>query len=113
MYRTGSSEDGEWLHINGKYWSQIDEILIYAFIYDGVPNWGQTDGVVTIHVPNEPIVETKMTEGSNFMRMCCIARIINKNNGIKLERINRYFMGQKDMDLAFDWGFNWVPGRKD
>ncbi len=113
MSRTGSSDDGEWLHINGKYWNQIDEILVYAFIYDGVPNWSETDGVVTIYVPNEPIVETRMTEGSNIKRMCCIARISNKDNAIKLERINRYFNGQRDMDLEFGWFFNWVHGTKD
>ncbi|CAK9885516.1 MAG: General stress protein 16U [Candidatus Erwinia impunctatus] len=35
--RTGSVSDGEWLHVNGKEWKQLREVLIYAFIYGGYP----------------------------------------------------------------------------
>lgn len=110
--RTGSSTDGEWMHINGQRWSEIDEILVFAFIYDGVPNWSETDGVVTIHVPNEPPVETRLTEGGRSKGMCGIARLINKDGVICVERVNRYFSGHRDLDGAFGWGFRWVAGSK-
>lgn len=61
--RTGEVSDGEWLHINGHEWKHIHEVLIYAFIYEGVPSWDKTDGVVTIHVPDQPPIETRLTEG--------------------------------------------------
>jgi tellurite resistance protein TerA len=35
--RTGSVSGGEWLHINGKQWSEIRRILVFAFIYEGSP----------------------------------------------------------------------------
>ncbi|WP_305080054.1 hypothetical protein [Psychrobacter sp. JCM 18900] len=37
--RTGQVSGGEWLDINGQQWSQIEEVFIFAFIYEGAPNW--------------------------------------------------------------------------
>ncbi|WP_312272786.1 TerD family protein [Pseudescherichia sp.] len=110
--RTGEVSDGEWLHINGREWKHIREVLIYAFIYEGVPSWDKTDGVVTIHIPDQPPIETRLTEGENRRTLCAIARLVNENGAIKVERINQYFKGQNDMDQAFGWGFRWSAGSK-
>ncbi|QMW17134.1 TerD family protein [Escherichia coli] len=110
--RTGDVSDGEWLHINGREWKHIREVLIYAFIYEGVPSWDKTDGVVTIHVPDQPPIETRLTEGENRRTLCAIARLVNENGAIKVERINQYFKGQDEMDRAFGWGFRWSAGSK-
>ncbi|WP_312176011.1 TerD family protein [Pseudescherichia sp.] len=110
--RTGEVSDGEWLHINGREWKHIREVLIYAFIYEGVPSWDKTDGVVTIHIPDQPPIETRLTEGENRRTLCAIARLVNENGAIKVERINQYFKGQNDMDRAFGWGFRWSAGSK-
>ena len=109
--RTGAISDGEWLHINGSKWAEIGEVLIFTFIYEGVPNWVETDGVVTLHMPNQPPVETNLTEGNN-QGMCAIARLVNVNGVLKVERINKYFKGHKYMDKAFGWGFRWTRGSK-
>lgn len=110
--RTGAQADGEWIHINGKKFSEIDTVLIYAFIYEGAPNWAATDGVVTIHIPRQPEIETRLTEGDNRLGMCAIARIFNYNGDLRVERVNRYFSGHRDMDKAFGWGFRWGVGSK-
>ncbi|MEX0446398.1 TerD family protein [Xenorhabdus sp. SGI246] len=110
--RTGNIKDGEWLHINGLEWKNISEVLIYAFIYEGVPNWNSTDGIVTIYVNGQPPIETRLTEGHNRKNMCAIARLVNENGAIKVERINQYFSGHKEMDSAFGWGFRWTSGSK-
>ena len=109
--RTGAHSEGEWLDINGGEWHNIREILIYAFIYEGTPNWDGTDGIATLHIQGQEI-ETQLTEGERNRGMCAIARLINDNGDIKIERINRYFTGHKDMDNAFGWGFRWTAGRK-
>ena len=109
--RTGAVIDGEWLHINGSRWSDIAEVLVFAFIYDGVPNWNATDGIVTLHVQGQEI-ETHLTDGNPQHSMCAIARLINDGGSIRVERINRYFPGHRDMDRAFGWGFQWTAGRK-
>lgn len=110
--RTGQVSDGEWLDINGQQWSQIQEVFIFAFIYEGVPNWAQTDGVVTIHVPGQPPIETRLTKGAGNAPMCAIARLVNQQGSINVERINQYFNGHKEMDKAFNWGFSWKRGSK-
>ncbi len=110
--RTGDNISGEWININGRYWVEIDEVLIYAFIYEGVPNWTHTDGVVTVYVPDQAPIETCLTEGDNNGRLCAIARLINQNGAIKVERLNEYFKRQRDMDQSYGWGFKWTTGRK-
>lgn len=110
--RTGQISGGEWLDINGQQWSQIEEVFIFAFIYEGAPNWAQTDGVVTIHVPEQPPIETRLTEGTSNLPMCAIARLVNQQGSINVERINQYFKGHQEMDKAFNWGFSWKRGSK-
>ncbi|WP_352338702.1 TerD family protein [Psychrobacter sp. 16-MNA-CIBAN-0192] len=110
--RTGQTSGGEWLDINGQHWAQIEEVFIFAFIYEGAPNWAQTNGVVTIHVPEQPPIETQLTEGAGNLPMCAIARLVNQNGSINVERINEYFKGHQEMDKAFNWGFSWKRGSK-
>ncbi|MGE6440423.1 TerD family protein [Psychrobacter sp. NPDC078409] len=110
--RTGQVSGGEWLDINGQQWSQIEEVFIFAFIYEGAPNWEKTDGVVTIHVPEQSSIETRLTEGAGNLPMCAIARLVNQQGSINVERINQYFKGHQEMDKAFNWGFSWKRGRK-
>jgi len=110
--RTGQATEGEWLHINGREWKNIRQVLIFAFIYEGVASWDKTDGVVTLHIPEQPPIETRLTEGSNRHNMCAIARLVNENGTIKVERINQFFSGHKDMDNALGWGFRWSAGSK-
>lgn len=110
--RTGSLSTGEWLHINGKQWKEIKEVLIYAYIYEGAASWEKTDGMVTIHVPGQPPIESFMNEGDNRRNMCAIARLVNEGGAIKVERVNRFFSGHSDMDNAFGWGFRWKAGSK-
>ncbi|WP_201579794.1 TerD family protein [Psychrobacter sp. Pi2-52] len=110
--RTGQVSGGEWLDINGQQWAQIEEVFIFAFIYEGAPNWEKTDGVVTIHVPEQSPIETRLTEGAGNLPMCAIARLVNQQGSINVERINQYFKGHQEMDKAFNWGFSWKRGRK-
>lgn len=110
--RTGDNSSGEWLHINGEMWQSLREVLVYAFIYKGVPSWDKTDGVVTIHIPNQPPIETRLTEGNNRRTLCAVARLVNDNGAIKVERINQFFSSQREMDEAFNWGFRWTAGSK-
>jgi tellurite resistance protein TerA len=67
---------------------------------------------VTIHVPGQPPIETRLTEGAGNAPMCAIARLVNQQGSINVERINQYFNGHKEMDKAFNWGFSWKRGSK-
>ncbi|QCR38534.1 TerD family protein [Nissabacter sp. SGAir0207] len=110
--RTGSRSEGEWLNINGAHWDEIAEVVVFAFIYKGVPNWAKTDGVVTLQLPEQPPIETRLTEGGSRNMMCAIARLENTQGTLKVERLNDYFAGHEPMDKAYGWGFNWRAGSK-
>ncbi len=110
--RTGAISEGEWLHINGQQWQTFKRILVYAFIYEGAPNWAKTDGIVTIYVPNEPPLEIRLTEGGNSLGMCAVVLLENVNGALQVNREVRYFKGHQEMDQTYRWGLNWRSGSK-
>lgn len=111
--RTGASAGGENLRINGNKITEIDRVLVFAFIYEGVANWSQADGIVTLKYPNGADIEVKLDEHRNGQKMCAIAMIENVNNEtFKVERLVEYFDGHQSMDRAYGWGMNWVAGKK-
>ncbi|OXJ11817.1 TerD family protein [Burkholderia sp. AU6039] len=110
--RTGSVADGEWLRINGQQWNKIERILIFAFIYDGAPNWKATDGVVTIFVPGQSEIEVRMNEEGGRHGMCAIALLENVNGAVKVSRRVDFHPGHEEMDRAYGWGMRWKAGSK-
>ncbi len=116
--RTGNVTTGENLYINGVHFDQIKRVLVYAFIYEGVPNWAATDGVVTIEIPGQPPVEVRLDSGSN-QPMVAIAMLDNQGGNLQVTKLVEYFAGQGKisahqlMDQRFNFGLNWSAGRKD
>lgn len=109
--RSGDASDGEWLHVAGAQWSKIRRLLIYAFIYEGVPNWASTNAVVSITLQGQAPIEVRLDEAHGY-GMCAIALLENVGGDIRVGREIRYFKGHKEMDQAFGWGMNWRSGSK-
>lgn len=111
--RTGASNAGENLRINGNKIADIKRLVVYTFIYDGVANWSQVDGIVTLKYPAGPDIEVRMNEHRNGKGMCAIAMFENVNNEtFKVERLVEYFNGHQEMDRAYGWGMKWNSGKK-
>jgi len=111
--RTGANKSGENLRINGKMISEIKRILVYTFIYDGVANWKQADGIVTVKCPGSPDIIVKMDEYGSNLGMCAIAMLENQNNEtFSIEKIVKFFSNHEPMDRAFGWNMKWTVGRK-
>lgn len=112
--RSGASTDGEWLEINGDQWEHISRVLIFAFIYEGVANWQETDGAIRLMVPGQPEVEVRMNELGTSSRdtMCAVATLVNEGGQIKVSREVTFFSGHEPMDRAYRWGFKWRAGSK-
>jgi tellurite resistance protein TerA len=116
--RTGAISTGENLWINGDQFDNIKRALIFTFIYEGVPNWSATDGVVTIEVPNQAPIEVRLDQGGTQM-MCAIAMIENRGGTLQVTKLVDYF--QQDgktsahelMDRKFGFGLRWKTGTKD
>ena len=109
---------GENLYINGEHFDQIKRALIFAFIYEGAPNWAATDGVVTINMPDQAPIEVRLDRGGNQM-MCAIAMIENSGGNLQVTKLVEYFAQQgRDsahelMDRRFGFGLRWKTGSKD
>lgn len=111
--RTGDVTSGETMLINGKFFDEIQRIVIFAYIYDGVPNWNETNGVVTLTTPNQPPLEVHMTEGRNNRTMCGIAFIDNDNGQMKISRFVEYFKDHEDLANSVGIHLRWVAASKD
>lgn len=115
--RTGQSTAGENLNINGDHFGEIKRALIFAFIYQGAPNWAATDGVVTINMPDQPPIEVRLDQGGSQM-MCAIAMIENRSGSMQVTKLEEYFsqVGRESahelMDRRFGFGLRWTTGRK-
>jgi tellurite resistance protein TerA len=116
--RTGAATNGENLFINGDQFAQIRRAIIFTFIYEGVPNWSATDGVVTIAVPNQAPIEVRLDGGGTQM-MCAIAMIENQGGQLQVTKMTEYFEQQgrtsahEMMDRRFNFGLRWKTGSKD
>jgi len=115
--RTGATAGGENLFINGERFDQIRRALIFSFIYEGVPNWSATDGVVTIAAPEQAPIEVRLDGGGNQM-MCAIALIENRGGSLQVTKLAEYFQQQGGtsahelMDRHFGFGLRWKTGSK-
>ncbi|THF84531.1 TerD family protein [Cohnella fermenti] len=111
--RTGAVLTGENLRINGNKIAEIKRILVFAFIYEGVANWAQADGVATIKHAGGPDIEVRMDEHNNRKGMCAIAMIENVNDEtFSIKRLVEYFDGHRKLDEAYRWGMRWTAGSK-
>ena len=110
--RTGDSTAGEFLHINGDQWALFKRVLIFAFIYEGVPNWAEANGVVTIKMPGQPELEARMDSHDSGRSMCAIAMLENDGNALRASKLVEYFSDHEKMDQAYGFGFRWRAGSK-
>lgn len=110
--RSGDSADGEWLTISGEFWNNVKRVMVYTFIYEGVPNWSETNAVITIHV-NDEVIQVKLDESEDSKTMCGIVLLENEGGKIKTTRVVKYYKGHEYLDKDFGWGLNWVRGSKD
>ena len=110
--RSGSSAGGENLFVNLAHLDDIRRILIFALIYEGVPNWASADGVVRLFPTSGPEVTVVLDEHDDRARMCGIALLENDGGRVGISRQVRYVGGHRDLDGAFGWGLHWTPGRK-
>jgi tellurite resistance protein TerA len=111
--RSGATSGGENLFINLAHAASIKRVLVFAFIYSGVPNWAAADGVVTLVPASGPQVEVRLDEPDSRSVMCAIALLDNAGGEISVRREVRYVQGgHKALDDAYGWGLRWAAGRK-
>lgn len=111
--RSGSNSGGENMYIDLSAAQQIRRILIFAYIYEGAPNWASANGVVTLFPASGPQIEVRLDEADQGAISCAIALLENRGGELVINREVRYIRGsQSKVDEAYRWGLNWKAGRK-
>ncbi len=111
--RSGSNVGGENMFIDLARVDEIRRILVFAFIYEGVPNWASADGVVTLYPASGPEIEVRLDGADSGSPTCVIALLENKGGELTVNREVQYIRGgQADVDRAYGWGMEWARGRK-
>lgn len=110
--RSGTSTDGENLFVDLSQVEHIRRILVFAFIYEGAPNWAAADAVVTLFPASGPQIEVRLDEHDRRATMCGIALLQNVNGELSVQREVRYASGHSELDGAFGWGMRWTAGSK-
>jgi tellurite resistance protein TerA len=111
--RSGESTGGENLRIDLSRLSEIRRILVFAYIYEGAPNWAGANAVVTLYPQGGAPIEVLLDESNPQSRACAIAMLENAGTDLSVRREVRYVNGsQSAIDKAYGWGMTWTPGRK-
>lgn len=111
--RTGAVTTGENLRIDGNKIAEIRRVLVFTYIYEGVANWQQANAAVTIKYPGAEDLIIKMDEYSSSKKMCALALFTNQNDQtFSVEKLVMFYNRHKELDAAYNWGLNWVAGRK-
>ncbi|NEV64756.1 TerD family protein [Thiorhodococcus minor] len=110
--RTGTRTEGENLRINGKHWDEIKRVLVFAFIYEGTPNWGEANAVIRLKMPEQPEIEVRLDSPDSRNPMCAIALLENDGGAIRVTKLVDYYRAHPDVDKAYGWGLQWVRGSK-
>ncbi|GMA88384.1 hypothetical protein GCM10025868_36340 [Angustibacter aerolatus] len=66
--RSGANSGGENLYVDLRHAAQIRRVLVYAYIYDGTPDWAGANGVVTLFPASGPQVEVRLDEAGGDAR---------------------------------------------
>lgn len=111
--RTGDAEgDDESILVNGAHWPDIKRLLLYVYIYDGVPDWSTVRPQVQVRVPGEPPLVVTPNISRKELAVCAVATLENIRGGIRLTNHTEYFPGHAEMDRAFGFGLSWADGQK-
>ncbi|MBP2628318.1 MAG: Tellurium resistance [Firmicutes bacterium] len=108
--RSGQSNDGENLRLARL--EMLDVVVVFAFIYEGAPNWDSAKGVVTVKQQGSADIVIKLDSPDKGKIMCGLIKIENKGGKLVITKLEKYFAGHKELDGEFGFGFNWTAGKK-
>lgn len=111
--RDGSSDTGETFLINPEGLSQIKRVIVYAFIFEGVARWSETDAQVQIIIPGHEDILVKLGDLTSNLRFCALASIENEGiNNIEIKKLMTFHNSHSDCDKCYEWGFKYNIGSK-
>lgn len=104
---------GESLYINLDHKDEIKRLLIFVYIYDGVPAFGRANVTVTLVSSDGKNIEIGLTDPAPQARSCAVALIEHHKGHLVARREVRYVYGfQSEIDRLYGWGMSWGRGHK-
>lgn len=110
--RSGTSINGENLFINGDHWHLFHRILVFTFIYSGIPNWSHVDAKIILKNNEQADIEVRLDSHRDDQKVCAIAMLENVDNRVVITKLLEYFDRHQAMDKAYGWGLSYKPGSK-
>ena len=108
-----SGAEGENILVNPQGTADLKRMTVYCFIYEGVAKWEETNGVVTIKVPDNPDIVVEMGKQFSEQKFCAIAEIsFGTDNTMTVKKLVTFHGGHGDCDHAYNWGMKWRAGTK-
>lgn len=112
--RSGISKNGENLYILRP--DLIQRVLIYAYVYEGILNFQDVDGRLSIKDGQGQEIYLELTQPDPRLSFCTIALIENESDGISNEigvtKEVLYFSDHKEADEHYEFDFSWKSGKK-
>lgn len=108
--RSGASANGE----NMDFFRPelIDFAIVFAFIYEGVPNWRSTNARVVLSQQGAPDIEIQIDNPNSNERFCVLASLTGRDGGLEVRREDLFFNSHRSVDAHYHFGFRWVAGHK-
>lgn len=104
---------GETIYLNLDHHSEFKRILVFVYIYDGVPAFDRADAVVTLVTSDGKNIEVGLADPFPQARSCAVALLHHEKGELVARREVRYVYGfQSDIDRLFGWGMSWGRGHK-
>ena len=110
--RGAGSGSGENILVNPSGIPNLKRIVVYAFIYEGVAKWQETNAVVTVKVPGNPDIAVEMGKQISPNTFCAIAEILFTPNSIAVKKLVTFHTSHNDCDRQYNWGMQWSAGSK-
>ncbi|WP_326599253.1 Tellurium resistance [Streptomyces sp. NBC_01803] len=109
-FGTGSGEN---LYVNLDHAEEFKRLLVFVYIYDGIPAFDRADVVVTLVSADGKNVEIGLTDPAPHARSCAVALIEHHKGQLIARREVKYVYGfQSEIDRLYGWGMSWGRGTK-
>jgi tellurite resistance protein TerA len=107
--RTGAVAEGENMYIFRP--EDIELLVIFALIYEGTAKFSAVNGRITIkNGLEETVIPLNNPDGG--YSFCAVSRLEPDGNSIRITKDELYFVGHRECDSHYDFGFRWKAGKK-
>lgn len=110
---TSGASAGENLLVNGDHWADIERVVVYAYIYDGVPSWSKTNARLRLWMKGQDPLLVHLDKCTDGLAVCAVVKLVNQDGDMQVTNLNEYYPGHAELARAFGFGINWEQGRKD